>query len=274
MNPEEKEKLNKYYTSDRILELAKQFGLESDYSIAKACGVKQSSVLYWRKRSARISLSIAVNFCKSLGIPYCDYLGEKSESTDDSADNRAWNNLSDRQKRAVRVFRNFITYLENMGLNDDALSIYDESEKLGTPVDFRSRSGELIEVVNDEPQKEEPLFIARDEDLKSGRKTLSVKDEDGKEWTFTVGELAAARELLEFIRSEERSFNKPFIKTAEGMDYYSLGEDQFRALAIEAGAFFKFTKSTIVCRADFERYIKDHYRVGGICEDDSLTEER
>lgn len=47
----------------------------------------------------------------------------------------------------------------------------------------------------------------------------------------------------------------------EGVDFYSIGEDQFKKIAIEAGAFFKFAKSTIVCREDFEKYIKDHYKV-------------
>lgn len=46
MNSAEDENKNKYFSSDRKFELAKQFGLESDYSIAKACDVKQPSVSY------------------------------------------------------------------------------------------------------------------------------------------------------------------------------------------------------------------------------------
>ncbi len=273
MNPVEEGKMNKYFTSDRILELSKQFGLESDYSIAKACGVQQPSVLYWRRNSAMISLRVAVTFCKSVGISYHEYLGEKSKAADDSADSRAWNSLSDRQKMAVRTFRNYVTYLGNMGLEDDALSIFTQNEKMNPQADLTDQSGSLIECMDDPSLKEEPLFISEYEGGGSKRKTLSIRDENGREWTFTAGELAAARELLEFIRSEELSFNKPFIKIAEGMDFYGLGEDQFRALAIEAGAFLKFTKSTIVCRADFERYIKDHYRVRGNVENDSCAGE-
>ena len=48
MNPVEEGNKNKYFSSDRIFELAKEFGLKSDYSISKACGVKQPSVSYWR----------------------------------------------------------------------------------------------------------------------------------------------------------------------------------------------------------------------------------
>ena len=261
MNSAEDEKKNKYFSSDRIFELAKQFGLESDYSIAKACDVKQPSVSYWRKRTAMISLRIAVTFCKSVGISYHDFLGEKPEVVDDNADIRAWNSLSDRQKMAVRAYRNYVIFCENMGLDDDSLAVLTESEKMITPCVFINRFGDLIERVNEAPPKEDPVFISSNEDGETKRKTLSIKDEDGKEWTFTVGELAAARELLEYIRSEERFFNKPYIKTSEGVDFYSIGEDQFKKIAIEAGAFFKFAKSTIVCREDFERYIKDHYRV-------------
>lgn len=261
MNSAEDENKNKYFSSDRIFELAKQFGLESDYSIAKACDVKQPSVSYWRKRTAMISLRIAVNFCKSVGISYHDYLGKETEVVDDNADIRAWNSLSDRQKMAVRAYRNYVIFCENMGLDDDSLAVLTESEKMISPYDFINRFGDLIERVNEAPPKEDPVFISSNEDGETKRKTLSIKDEDGKEWTFTVGELAAARELLEYIRSEERFFNKPYIKTSEGVDFYSIGEDQFKKIAIEAGAFFKFAKSTIVCREDFEKYIKDHYKV-------------
>ena len=234
MNPVEEGNKNKYFSSDRIFELAKEFGLKSDYSISKACGVKQPSVSYWRKKSAMISLWVAINFCKSVGISYSEYLGEKPEAVDDSDDGTdsvesddglAWSRLSASQKRVVRAF---IDYIADLG--DDA------------------------------PPKEEPLFISSNEDGETKRKTLSVKDENGKEWIFTVSELAAARELLEYIRSEERFFNKPYIKTSEAVDFYSIGEEQFKKLAKEAGAFFKFAKSTIVCREDFESYIKIHYR--------------
>jgi hypothetical protein len=250
MNPVEEGNKNKYFSSDRIFELAQEFGLKSDYSISKACGVKQPTVSYWRKKSAMISLWVAINFCKSVGISYSEYLGEKPEAVDDSDDGTdsvdtddglAWSSLSASQKKVVRAF---IDYIADLG--DDALP----KEK---PLFMSSK-------LDDAPPKEEPLFISSNEDGETKRKTLSVKDENGKEWIFTVRELAAARELLEYIRSEERFFNKPYIKPSEAVDFYSIGENQFKKLAKEAGAFFKFAKSTIVCREDFESYIKIHYR--------------
>ncbi len=270
MQIDENEELNidPHFTSDRIFELAAQCGIKSDFLIARACGVTHPAVSNWRKKGpVNIHLSVAVNFCRSQHISYKEFLGEEEEQGGSSAVDDQWCLLNEQEKGITRYFWMFLMYLRNLGINEDFLAEMPLSGPVGVtpPFDMREFVRTAFEEANKAILREKKAWAERvsaEEDHEKGiAPSLVVKDASGREYLFEVSEIDNARRLIECIREAELLKTKPYIKTKEGMELYSLGEEQLISIAKEAGAFYKFPRSTIICREDFEKHLKEKYLV-------------
>lgn len=264
----EKPNIDPHLTSDRIFELAAQCGITSDFLIARACGVTHPAVSNWRKSGpVKIHLSVAVNFCRSQHISYKEFLGEDEDPTEASSIDDQWNLLNEQEKGITRYFWMFLMYLRNLGINQDFLDKMPVSGPTGvTPSfdmrDFIRTAFEEAEKALAREKKEWAKRVAAEGDADNSiPPSLVIKDASGREYLFEVSELDNARRLIESIRESELLKTKPYIKIKEGMELYSLGEEQLINIAKEAGAFYKFSRSTIICREDLERHLREKYLV-------------